>query len=725
MSKILKPAMLILLNFMFMHAVYCQKQENLTDFLIDKFSVYTKSVPREEIYIHTDREGYISGEDLWFNIFLIDRQSFKPASHSKIAYFELLNPDNRPIVQKRIWLNEGFGPGQIILPDTLSTGKYTIRAYTSWMKNFLPSNCFTKDIQIFNSFSNRVFRRKSDSGKTIQSNERPAGYSLSLTTGLSLKTNNLKPDLLEISVITDEKYRSENNYKFYLFIQTHGNIDRASSETTTGEITRISVLKNQLTSGINQITIFNAKGQPVVDKLIYTPGKEVPAVSVNTADSSTLRSKVFLDLEFEKASTPSFSHGLSVSVTPKVNPVGFPDISDYLLFGTEYGSTKGTIPVHGLSDLNPEVADSLLKTLRSNWIDWNTILSKELPVFKFQAETDDYYLTGKLLSSDKKTVEPDQFVVMSTPSKTAVFQYARTDKEGNFRFNIPINETVNDLIIQPDVMTNDKYLSIESPFSVQYLKSGLSTDTTTDEVPGYISNFSVNHQVNKIYGTSYVGEPTPQYFPKALIKRFYGKPDQELIMKDYITLPVMQEVFFELLSGVLLKSKKSGYEITVADPENNKPYEVPPSLFIDGVMVKDPSVVAGLDPELVEKIDVVRTRYFVGDYQFHGIINLITKAGDFSNAPLPEQAMRLHYRVIDPVSAFSSPDYSSTDTNGRRIPDFRNTIYWNPSIKPDREGKARINFWTSDLVSDYEVIIQGISTDGKPFTLKKTIRVKK
>ena len=129
---------------------------------------YTESVPREEIYIHSDRDEYISGEDLWFNIYLIDRQSFKPSSDSKIAYFELLNPDNRPIVQKRILLDGGFGPGQIILPDTLSTGTYTIRAYTSWMKNFLPSNCFSKDIHIYNAFSSRAFKEKVNSGKVIQ-----------------------------------------------------------------------------------------------------------------------------------------------------------------------------------------------------------------------------------------------------------------------------------------------------------------------------------------------------------------------------------------------------------------------------------------------------------------------------------------------------------------------------------------------------------------------------
>jgi uncharacterized protein YfaS (alpha-2-macroglobulin family) len=59
------------------------------------------------------------------------------------------------------------------------------------------------------------------------------------------------------------------------------------------------------------------------------------------------------------------------------------------------------------------------------------------------------------------------------------------------------------------------------------------------------------------------------------------------------------------------------------------------------------------------------------------------------------------------------------------VPDFRNTIYWNPAVKADKEGKASVEFWTSDFKSDFEVNIQGISPDGNAFSLRKIIKVKK
>jgi hypothetical protein len=279
-----------------------------------------------------------------------------------------------------------------------------------------------------------------------------------------------------------------------------------------------------------------------------------------------------------------------------------------------------------------------------------------------------------------------------------------------------------EFIIQPDGVTANQNVNIESPFSDRFINFGKSTEFT---IPPYISAWSVNHQVRKIYGISSDRPTLLSAEQEPRFKRFYGKPTNELVMKDYITLPVMQEVFFELLAGVSLKTKKTGYEIIMNDPSINRPYEDPPTLFVDGVLVKNAAVIAGIDPENVEKIDVVRDKYFVGDYLFYGIINIITKSGDFSNATLPDHALRLTYRVVDPVSSFISPDYSSSDTRAKRVPDFRTTLYWNPSVKQDKEGKARIEFWTSDFSSDYEINVQGITPDGTPFSLKKIIKVKR
>jgi hypothetical protein len=726
MTKIFKPAILFSVLILNLQSAYGQAQVNVTDLLSQRFIKYCNTVPREEIYVHSDREQYIAGEDLWFNIYLIDRQSLKPSSTSSIAYFELLNPENRPVVQKRLKLYKGFGPGQVVLPDTLSTGTYTIRAYTSWMKNFLPENCFQKDIKVFNAFNTKKFKAKLSSDD-IPKAQSVSGTELGIVSGgLVLTVNNHKPDILELTVTSDENYGSRNNNLCYLFIQTHGIINLVRVERITQENTNITISKSVLIPGINQITIFDSKGQPLCEKYIYTPGEKKAQITVNSIESCSIRDKITLAIEpGDELSGAPGSSNISVSVAPETNDPQIPGIDDYLVFGSEFGpmfwtGTKGRNP----GEIPPEEMDSLLSDAKSNWITWETILTDNPPVFRYQVEKEDQFLYGRLLTSDNKPAGRDEFLVMSSPGKKAVFEYARTDNEGSFHFDIHIDDGLKDLIIQPDDISKNYKIDIESSFSNKYLPSALKIDTAGKNIPPYISTWSVNYQVKKIYGSSSTGDPLLPVIPSPVPKRFYGKPDIELILADYIKLPVMQEVFFELIPGVFLRSKKSVYDISIADPMSSKIYEVPPGLMIDGVIINDPNIIGNLDPELVEQIDVIKERYFVGNYLFFGIVNVITKSGDFGVVSLPGYAVRLPYRVTEPVWSFVSPDYSSAELKNSRVPDFRNTLYWNPAVKYGDDGKAAIAFWTSDMVSNYQINIQGITSDGKPFSIRKIFKVK-
>jgi hypothetical protein len=333
----LKPAILFLLHFLFLQSAFGQKQMEMTKYISQKFLSYCESVPREEIFIHTDREEYIAGEDLWFNTYLVDRQSFNPSLISKIVYFELLNYENRPVVQKRLFIDKGFGPGQIVLPDTLSTGIYTIRAYTNWMKNFLPYNCFVKSINIYNAFSTSVIRKKVSKVDIIKG-ETTTQNDLSATDpGLTLKVDNFKPDILEIFISADANYRSQNSNLFYLFIQTHGKIDYVSTENISEGNTKISIPKTSITSGINHITIFDSKGQPVCERFIYTTtGNEDQFPILHSIDSCNTRSIISLEFEFKnKLHTTPDGSNLSISVAPKVNTSEKIDLNDFLIFGMD------------------------------------------------------------------------------------------------------------------------------------------------------------------------------------------------------------------------------------------------------------------------------------------------------------------------------------------------------------------------------------------------------
>ncbi len=510
----------------------------------------------------------------------------------------------------------------------------------------------------------------------------------------------------------------------YLFIQTHGVINFKDALNLSGDVTEKILPGNILIPGINQILIFNEAGKIIAEKYIYTPSGKAANVTVSATESFERREKVSLEIRLdEELISSKGSQLLSISVAGSAGHVT-QDLDDYMIFGSEFGDLPDEFRKSGPGEIPPEKMEKLLASLKSKWIDFNTILSDSYPGLKYPGETVYHYLNGRLISNDPGNSPEDKFLFLSIPGKHATFQYAKTDKEGKFSFRLPVNEQLTNLIIQPEFVGKDISVRMESPYSEIYPEFLSVADTLPAGYQMLISRLGANYQVEKIYGIGQEAVKTEKSLFSSGTRRFYGKPDIELIMDDYIRLPVMQEVFFELMPGVFLRKRKSIFEISVADPVDKRIFEKPPVLFVDGVVIKDPAIIANIDPETVDRIDAIKERYLVGDYLFYGLVNVITRAGDFSGFELPDYAVRLPYRVTDPVKKFSTPDYSDPAKKQNRLPDFRNTLYWNPAVVVSRQGNATVEFWSSDLVTDYVINIQGITPDGKALALKRSVTIK-
>ena len=102
----------------------------------ERFNKYTSRVIQEKLFVHTDKDFYTAGEILWFKIYYVNGATHQSLQLSKIAYVEVLNENNEPVLEGKISLEPGESNGSFYLPVTLSTGNYTLRAYTNWMKNF-------------------------------------------------------------------------------------------------------------------------------------------------------------------------------------------------------------------------------------------------------------------------------------------------------------------------------------------------------------------------------------------------------------------------------------------------------------------------------------------------------------------------------------------------------------------------------------------------------------
>jgi hypothetical protein len=310
--------------------------------------------------------------------------------------------------------------------------------------------------------------------------------------------------------------------------------------------------------------------------------------------------------------------------------------------------------------------------LSSNWIRWPAILAGDYSGLRYLPENEYHFIYGFIPGGVGDTV------IMCSPSGMSEFQYTTADENGNFSFKLHMDEITKDLIFMPHTRLPGERIILNSSFSDNYFSYPSSEHVKIS--PVRFSRSGVDYQVRRLFNVQVTGKPyDPLYLPRKPA-RVLGRPDHEIELSDYIELPDMSEIFLELIPEVSLRERKSGYEISMAIRINDRRIELDPTLMIDGVIINDALLIAELDPALVKRIDVTTQKYLIGSYIFDGIVNVITKAGDFSNIQMPDRMMRVSYRISDPVPWFVSPDYSSGKIKTSRLPDYRNTLFWNPSV---------------------------------------------
>jgi len=97
------------------------------------------------------------------------------------------------------------------------------------------------------------------------------------------------------------------------------------------------------------------------------------------------------------------------------------------------------------------------------------------------------------------------------------------------------------------------------------------------------------------------------------------------------------------------------------------------------------------------------------------------KKGPFAK---PARGMYL-YRSLPfslPLKEFYVPKYHRQKAE-TEAPDLRSTVYWNPNILTDAEGKASFFFYTTDVAGTYTVVVEGSDMNGNLGFFKRKIKV--
>jgi hypothetical protein len=103
--------------------------------------------PVEKVYIHSQSNDFFPGETIWYKAYVTAGPHHQPSPLSQNVYVELLKENT--IVKRHILLaNSGLAFGSMELPELMEPGRYTLRAYTAWMRNGPQDYFFRKLINI-------------------------------------------------------------------------------------------------------------------------------------------------------------------------------------------------------------------------------------------------------------------------------------------------------------------------------------------------------------------------------------------------------------------------------------------------------------------------------------------------------------------------------------------------------------------------------------------------
>jgi len=331
-------------------------------------------------------------------------------------------------------------------------------------------------------------------------------------------------------------------------------------------------------------------------------------------------------------------------------------------------------------------------------------------------ETQGLSLTGQAVSSSDRSPAPYATIYVSVLGGDRDFFCNYSDSSGRFFFSFPSYEGERDLFVSTyHAKYDDLELLIDRDFSQDalYLPSYpvLLNDTLTE----LITEMSVNAQVSQQYYPRQ--EVIPEVQPSEELL-FYGQPTSSIKFDDFIKLPILEEYFVEVVPQVAVR-RTGGVRRLVLLGEHPDLAIYPPLLMIDGVAIFDIEAVLAVSPRLIDRIGIVNAPYIRGNVSFGGIISLISKNNDMGYIDLPSSGLLVNYQMMN----LAGIDTEVDEILDPRLPDVRNTLYWNPDLELTQEMGQRISFRTADLKGSYEILIRGIDSTGKYLEKRVPFRV--
>ena len=570
--------------------------------------------------------------------------------------------------------------------------------------------------------------------------------------GMSLFIDNLKPDLPVRLFAYLNMAEGSLPSAFYVVAHQRGKIVFASQIPVTDKnfkTFRLNIPRDKFAGeGIAAITIFDDKGKPLSERLIFIENKQKRLqISVKTNKSNySKREKVTVDIETKNFEGQPVAANLSFAVTNNskiTTPQYAEDLRAYMLLRSDL---QGNIesPAYYFEDTTAaarRALDNLMMTQGWRRFTWEQVLKDKYDEIKYLPEFG-ITLRGIASVKNKPLADTTFLVTMMNPTIGSRFLSFKTNKNGEFLINNLDFTDSSRLIFKLMASTKSFDLnimrsitpSIASSLAMTIKQLNLLADYPIQNISTYLESTkeSVLNEQQRTEKQIVLQEieikakkrketdPRVNYFPDKSYEV------SELDLKTHQTL-------VDYLRSQFIEIEYDTYEGSLKiRPFRGSLYGGAPLLVIDNMTETDANMLNTIPMEDVERVNIIRTGTgsfsgVAGNGTNDGLIHILTKW----NNPNYRSRLSFEDRVDNPATIvvgynvmkqFYVPDYSENKPE-YSLPDHRTTIYWSPFIKTDLTGKTTVSFYNTDDAQDAQISVEGLDNKGKLGVEKKNYKV--
>jgi hypothetical protein len=546
--------------------------------------------------------------------------------------------------------------------------------------------------------------------------------------GIVIQATTSNPDMITFKMVANDAYFQQNQGKALSIVaQNGGRVYYAAQSKLLTQVTAAKIPTSKFPSGIIQLTLFSATGEPVSERLVFVLHKN--ALNLNLkSDLPTYKARQKVKMTITaKDSTQRLAGNFSLSVTdqqkvPVDENTETTIVSSLLLTSDLKGFVEQPNYYFVKNDEKKRAElDILMLTQGYRRFSYKELLANKFPPMSFLPEQG-ITVTGTL--RDRTGMPVKKAALRITGGGRAVSAETLTTNMGLFAFQNLVFEDGAELLI------NAKYNGAASNMMIMVDNAPFPEITHNPNMATEVVNIDSSL-------SNYLDNSKKQYSNLRTLKevKIQGAAIKKPSHVDYPALTGLSMMPEHQITGdrfkdcndllTCLKTMATGLTFDIdkfyVSRSYNQGDRTPVQIFINGNAVDLVSIgsVMPADIESVEIFTQDQLGLVFKNYQCNGVMVINTKKVEKSNISLAElkkmmpqsNMLKLAPKGYTKVKDFYAPKYL-TQTSSYTGNDLRTTIYWNPKIVTDAAGDTVLEFYNSDGKGTYRAVIEGVDANG-------------